>query len=199
MPYVKFWQVKPEIRVLGIDDGPPMRKNRVPLVGVVFRGSKWVEGVMKTDITHDGVDVTEKLVEMVKNSRQRGQVRVLMTDGITFAGFNVLDTERLFNELGVPMIAVSRIKPNMRDILKALKNLSDWRERWALIKKAGKIYEMKSEKRKSSIYIQPVGLKLADARRIVELTRARSAIPEPIRVAHMVATAFVKGESHGGA
>ena len=87
----------------------------------------------------------------------------------------------------------------MRDILKALKNLPDWRERWALIKKVGKIYEIKTKKRKSPIYIQPVGLKLTDAKQIIELTRGRSAIPEPVRVAHMIATAFVKGESHGGA
>jgi len=199
MSYVKFWQVKSEIRVLGIDDGPPMRKGRVPLIGVVFRGSRWVEGVLKTEITYDGTDVTEKLVEMVKNSRQRGQIRVIMTDGVTFGGFNILDIKRVFEELGFPLIAISRTKPNMRDILKALKNLPDWRERWALIKKVGKIYEMKTKKRKSPIYIQPVGLKLTDAKQIIELTRGRSAIPEPVRVAHMIATAFVKGESHGGA
>jgi hypothetical protein len=199
MREVKFWQIKPEIRVLGIDDGPLQRRGKVPLIGVVFRGNRWVEGVLKTEITHDGTDVTDRLIGLVKSSRQRGQIRVIMTDGVTFAGFNVLDVKRVFEELELPLIAVSRTRPNMQDILLALKNLPDWRWRWGLIRGAGKIYEMKSGKRKSPVYIQPVGLKLPDAERIVEFTRARSAIPEPVRVAHMIATALVRGESHGGA
>jgi hypothetical protein len=195
---VKFWQIKPEIRILGVDDGPLDKSiGGIPLVGAVFRGGRWLDGVLKSEITPDGLDVTEKLVEMVKKSRHLGQLRVVMVDGITFAGFNVLDVKKVFRELGLPVIVISREKPNMRDIRKAIKHLPNWSTRWKLIQKAGRIYSMRTKHRGGQIYIQPVGIRREDAERIVRLSSVRSLVPEPIRVAHLIATAVVRGESYG--
>ncbi|GAI48176.1 unnamed protein product, partial [marine sediment metagenome] len=84
---VKFWKIKPEIRVLGIDDGPfePHAGGEVPLVGAVFRGGRWLDGVLSTTIEQDGTNATERVVEMVNRSRHRGQLRIVMADGVTFA------------------------------------------------------------------------------------------------------------------
>ncbi|MEM3402024.1 MAG: DUF99 family protein [Candidatus Hadarchaeales archaeon] len=198
MREAKFWQIKPEIRILGVDDGsfaPHIRT--VPLVATVFRGGKWFDGVMKTDIAKDGEDVTEKLIAMVRKSRHLGQLRVIMTDGITFGGFNVLDARRVFRELGLPVIAVSRRRPNMVEIKRAIKHLPGWKKRWEILRKTGKIYSVKTMHRGGEIFIQPIGIKIGDARRIVEMSSIRSLIPEPIRAAHMIATAIAMGESHG--
>ena len=188
--------IKPEIRILGVDDGPSVSPS-VLLVGVVSRAG-FVDGVLKTEITKDGIDVTEKLVEMIRRSRQMGQLRVVMTDGITFAGFNVLDIRRASEELGLPFIAVSKTKPNMQEIRLALRHLPDWRERWRVIRDSGRIYELKPKPRGPKVYIQPVGLDIETAGRIVRMSCLRSSIPEPIRLAHMIATAMVRGESRGG-
>ena len=58
----RFRSVKSEIRVLGIDDGRfvPHTKGTVEIVGVVYRGGYWFEGVMHTEITIDGIDATKK-------------------------------------------------------------------------------------------------------------------------------------------
>jgi len=195
---VKFRQIKPEIRILGLDDGP-LDCTEVPLVGALFRGGMWLDGVLKTTITRDGTDVTDKLVEMVGKSRHMGQLRVLMVDGITFAGFNVLDVKEVFRRLGLPVIVVSRDQPNMANILKAIKNLPDWRKRWMKIKGAGRIHQVETKGRGGPIYIQVVGMKIEDAERIVRLSSTRSLLPEPIRAAHLIATAIVRGESYGRA
>ena len=50
-----------------------------------------------------------------------------------------------------------------------------------------------------SIYIQFHGIKIEDAIEIVKLSITRSSIPEPIRVAHIIAAGIVTGESHGSA
>lgn len=196
MKEIKFRQIKPEIRILGVDDGP-LGDKIVPLVGTVFRGGRWLDGVMKTEITPDGTDVTEKLVEMVERNRHLEQLRVVMVDGVTFGGFNVLDIRRVFRELGLPVIVVSRDKPNMRDISKAIKNLPGWRGRWKLIKAAGRIYPVKTEYGDGTVYAQGVGIRRVSVERIVSLSAVRSLIPEPIRAAHLIATAIVRGESHG--
>ena len=45
----RFRSIKSEIRVLGIDDGRfvPHTKGTVDVVGVVYRGGYWFEGVMR--------------------------------------------------------------------------------------------------------------------------------------------------------
>lgn len=201
MQKVKFWRIKPEIRILGIDDGPfePRAGGEVLLVGVVFRGGRWLDGVLSTTIEQDGTDVTERVVEMINRSRHRGQLRIVMADGVTFAGFNVLDIKEVFKQTGLPVIVVSREQPNMTDVRKAIKHLSNWRERWKIVKGSGKIYPVKTKRRAAPIYMQFVGMGRADAERVVKLSSTRSLIPEPLRVAHLIATALVRGESYGRA
>ena len=62
--------VKPEIRVLGIDDGQfvPHSKSQVLIVGVVFRGGYWLDGVMSTQMTNDGLDATQNISKMILES-----------------------------------------------------------------------------------------------------------------------------------
>ena len=199
MQRVKFWQIKPEIRILGVDDGPfePGWKGEVPLVGTVFRGGRWLEGVLRTQIEKDGTDVTERLIEMVNRSRHRGQLRILMTDGATFGGFNVLDAKEVFRKTGLPVIVVSREIPNMADIRKALKHLPGWQNRWKILGGLGKIYPVRTKSRGAPIYMQLVGVKRDDAESVVKMSSTRSLVPEPLRVAHLIATAIVRGESYG--
>ncbi len=198
---VKFWRIKPEVRILGVDDGSfePRSKVAVPLVGVVFRGGQWLEGVIRTYIERDGTDVTERLVDMVNKTRHKGQLRVIMVDGLTFAGFNVLDAREVFRETGLPVIAISRQLPDMGAIRRAIEHLPGWKKRWKIIKGTGKIYPVVTKSRGAPIYMQAVGINKPDAENIVKVASTRSLVPEPLRVAHLVATAMVRGESYGRA
>ena len=199
MREVKFWRIKPEIRILGIDDGPfePDYRGKVPLVGVVFRGGRWLDGIMITQIEKDGLDATDRLVEMVKGSRHLDQLRILMVDGVTFAGFNVLDVREVFKRTGLPVVVISREIPDMAAIRKAVKHLQGWRERWRIIKATGKIYPVTTKSHEAPVYMQPIGIKREDAESVVKLSSTRSLVPEPLRVAHLMATAVVRGESYG--
>jgi endonuclease V-like protein UPF0215 family len=89
--------IKPEIRVLGVDDGvfKPHTKGFVPVVGVVFRGGYWLDGVMHTKVKVDGLEATKKIASMIRNSPHYKQLRVIMLNGVTIAGFNVVDIKRL--------------------------------------------------------------------------------------------------------
>ncbi|MFH1820960.1 MAG: DUF99 family protein [Methanobacteriota archaeon] len=199
MREVKFWRIKPEIRILGIDDGPfePDYRGKVPLVGAVFRGGRWLDGVMLTHVEKDGLDVTERLVEMIGGSRHREQLRVLMVDGVTFAGFNVLDVSEVFKRTGLPVVVILREIPNMVDIRKAIRHLKGWRERWKIIKAMGEIYPVTTKINEAPVYMQPVGMRREDAENVVKLSSTRSLVPEPLRIAHLIATALVRGESYG--
>lgn len=185
-----FRIIKPEIRVLGVDDGPfvPHAKGRVPVIGVVFRGGYWLDGVMHTKIEIDGFDATEKIAAMITVSPHYKQLRVVMLNGITFAGFNIVDVKALNAETKLPVITVTREKPDFADIRKALQNLSCSEERWAAILNAGEPVAVSTRSAKAKIYMQAVGISQEDAQKIVRLTSTRSNIPEPLRVAHLIAS-----------
>ena len=194
----KFRIIKKEIRILGVDDSPfPSHTNEeVILVGSVFRAGNWLDGVLSTYIHGDGTDGTEKITEMVKNSRNLGQLGVIMLDGITFGGFNLVNIRKIFESTGVPVIVIMRKLPNFERIKKALKRFDDWEKRWANVLEAGKVYKVDNTE---SIYMQIYGIEREDAGDIVKLSTTRSAIPEPVRVAHIIAAGIVTGESKGSA
>ncbi|MEM2947052.1 MAG: DUF99 family protein [Candidatus Bathyarchaeia archaeon] len=186
----KFRVIKPEIRVLGVDDGifKPHTKGLVPVVGVVFRGGYWLDGVMHTKVKVDGFEATRKIASMIKGSPHYKQLRVIMLNGVTIAGFNVVDIKKLNINTELPVIAVTRDKPNFDEIYDALKKLPKSEERWKAILNAGELYEVPLRCGKGKIYMQISGLSVEDARKILQLTSTRSYIPEALRVAHLIAS-----------
>ena len=190
MNHKSFRVIKPEIRVLGVDDGTfiPHVEGLVPVVGVVFRGGYWLDGVMNTKIAVDGFDATSEISSMIINSPHYKQLRVIMLDGITFAGFNVVDIKKLNAETRLPVIAVTREKPDMKKIREALTHLPKSKGRWSAVLNAGEIFEVATRHEKEKIYAHVAGISREDARKILRLTSTRSNIPEALRVAHLIAS-----------
>jgi uncharacterized protein len=186
----RFRVIKPEIRVLGVDDGAfiPHVQGQVPVVGVVFRGGYWLEGVMHTKIAVDGFDATEKISSMITASPHYKQLRVVMLNGITFAGFNIVDVKALNATTKLPVITVTREKPDLAEIHKALQNLPNSEERWEAILNAREPVEASTRNAKAKVYMQAVGVSKEDAKKILRLTSTRSNIPEALRVAHLIAS-----------
>jgi endonuclease V-like protein UPF0215 family len=182
--------VKPEIRVLGVDDGvfTPHVEAWVPVIGVVFRGGYWFDGIMHTKIAVDGFDATEKIASMITNSPHYRQLRVIMLNGITFGGFNVVDIKALNAKTGLPVVAVTREKPNLTEIHKALKHLPKSEERWSAVLNAGELVEVATRHGKERVYVHAAGISAEDARRVLRLTSTRSNVPEALRVAHLIAS-----------
>jgi uncharacterized protein len=183
-----FQAIKSEIRVLGIDDGKftSHTEGNVIVVGVVFRGGLSIDGVMHTTIAIDGLDATEQLASMITISPHHKQLRLVMLNGITFAGFNVVNIKKLNAATKLPVLALTRTKPDLTGIHKAIKNLPNAEERWTMILEAGNINEVLNKGVK--IYVETAGISLDDAQKIIALTSTRSSLPEPLRVAHLIAS-----------
>ena len=186
--------MKKEIRVLGIDDGPFDKFNdkEVIVIGTVYRGGSFIDGVLSTKVTVDGDDSTEKLVEMINNCKFRPQLQAIILDGIAVGGFNVIDVSNLNKKTGIPVIVVMRDYPDFKKIEKALTKLNH-EEKIKLLKKAGKVYQL------GEIFVQAIGLSLKQVEEIIDITCTHSLVPEPLRVAHLIASGVVDGESRGRA
>jgi uncharacterized protein len=184
----KFRSIKSEIRVLGVDDGKfvPHSHGSVIIVGVVFRGGSWLDGVMHTSIAIDGFDATERITSMINSSPHCKQLRLIMLNGITFAGFNLVNIKTLNLATKIPVIAITGDKPDLEAIRLALNNLPGTEERWKTVVEAGEIHEIPI--RESKLYIVLAGISLENAKQIIALTATRSSVPEPLRVAHLIAS-----------
>lgn len=185
---------KKEIRVLGIDDSPFKKfvKKDITVIGTVFRGGNWIDGVITTKARVDGNNATENIIEMVNNCKFKPQLRAIMLNGIAVGGFNIIDIRKLNKKTKIPVIVVVRRKPNIENIKRTLIQINK-KSKIKLIDKAGQVEHF------GNIYAQYKGIDKEKVKEILRITCTRSNIPEPIRVAHLMGAGLVLGESRGRA
>ncbi len=178
------------MRILAIDDSPAV-VGKVLCIGVLTNGSA-VEGVLSFHVAEDGEDAAEKMVAAVRKSRFGKHVRLVMTNGVTFGGLNILDVERIVAELHVPWIGVVRRRPGEGRMAAAVgKAFSDKRlisRKIVLLRNSGAAHAA------GKVFFQAKGLGAEEAMRLL---LGCGGYPEGLRLAHLIATAVVKGESHG--
>ena len=181
--------------VIGFDDAPFDRSHRgdVGLVGVVFSGTR-LDGVLSSRVRRDGVNSTARMIELVRDSKFAGHVRAVLLQGIAVAGFNVVDVHALSRGLGVPVLVVARRRPDLGAIRRALRRTGRGAERkWRLIERAGAMEPLRG------VFVQRVGLSLSEAGEMLAATTLHGLLPEPLRVAHLVAGGLGTGASRGRA
>ncbi|MEA2055602.1 MAG: DUF99 family protein [Candidatus Thermoplasmatota archaeon] len=190
--------MKMQIRLLGVDDSPFTFTDKYgTVIGVIMRGGEYLECVLKNQVSIDGSDATFVCKNMIESTRHRKQLKAMLLDGIALGGFNIVDIDDIYESTGLPVITVTRDRPDFKKIESALtKNFDDWKERLSVIKK-GELHEVKTKH--NPIFIKRVGIALAEAKEIIKLSTIRGVIPEPIRVAHIIASGITRGESHGKA
>lgn len=181
--------------VIGFDDAPFERDHRgdVPLVGVVCARTR-VDGLLVSKIRRDGANATRAMVAMIEGSQFREHVRAILLQGIAVGGFNVVDVHALHAALGLPVIAITRKQPDFEGMKRALfGRVPGALRKWRLIERAGELDPMRG------VLVQRVGITREHAREVLAATTLHGNLPEPLRIAHLVAGAMVTGRSRGGA
>lgn len=181
--------------VIGFDDSPFARAHRgdVPIVGTVYAGER-LDGVLRGKVRRDGQNSTEQLTALVSGSKFREHTRCVLLQGIALAGFNVVDVHGLHEALGVPVLVVSRKKPRMGAVKRALlERVPGGARKWRLIEAAGPMQPC------AGVWVQRAGLSLAEAEATVQEHARYGSLPEPLRVAHLLAGAYAEGVSRGRA
>jgi len=187
--------MKKEIRILGVDDSPfnKFKDKNVLVVGTVYRGGNYMDGLISCYVDVDGSDSTDKLVALIKKTKHRPQLQLIMLKGIALGGFNVIDIKRLSKKTKIPVIIVMKKQPNLEKMRKAIKNVRNGSEKWQLIERAGKIRKIRH------LFIQSAGVNDKKINEMIKITCIHGKVPEPIRVAHLIASGIVRGESRGRA
>lgn len=178
---------KEGVRVVGFDDSPfKFSDNKTKVIGCVFKGSKKLEDVISTEITVDGMDSTERISKVLRESCHLKHIKAVFLDGITFGGFNAVDIDELSQELGKPVISVIRRKPSYEDMWKALEKVDRSEDRKKIVLKAGEVKKLDLGSWK--IFFQHKGVSEEGAENIISSTVREGLTPEALRVAGIVAS-----------
>jgi endonuclease V-like protein UPF0215 family len=84
-------ELKEGIKILGIacSSFNRLTDKTTPVFGVIFRGAELLEGVLKTTVTVDGEDATEKIIEMIEKSAHKKQLKLILTRGGNYCRFQL--------------------------------------------------------------------------------------------------------------
>jgi len=181
--------------VVGFDDGPFVRERRgvpVLLVGAVCARTR-LDGVVSGRIRKDGADATARIAELVRSSQFDGHIRAVLLGGIAVGGFNVVDIHALAAALARPVLVVARRLPRLALIRDALSRLPRGASKWRLIEQAGAMEPV------GNVFVQRAGLDIAEAGALLAATTLHGNMPEPLRLAHLIAGGIVTGKSRGRA
>lgn len=168
--------IKKEARILGLS-APTGKFKRIPLVGVVFRGNLWLDGMLTCQIEPNRPEHLSILVQAILQSRQYSQIRavILSREVLTFAiQISVSDLSHIID---LPVISILQ-KSDHREIVHRNRSpLMKSEAGHVLIKIAGKY-----------VYIDGARVSTPEAQQIFEVACAKGkSTPEALRVAEILA------------
>jgi len=177
-----------------VDDSPfEFRKSKATwLIGAVYRGNLWMEGVMVGMIEVDGMDATDVIRRMIANPKFSSQIRVVFLDGITFGGFNLVDMDELHRKTGVPVVSIVERMPDIDRIKRSMRALSNSEKRLEIVLRAGQPRKVRLKGTDKPLYVQSRGISGDELTHLLESSRNAGTVPEALRTARMIASALPK-------
>ncbi len=183
---------------VGIDDGYfPIeykeKRLRTVLVGVLCVGTYPKDISIKT-VTVDGMDGTDTAESIISelNDVCRGCLDLVFIDGVTIAGFNVIDPRKLWKNRHIPVVVIFKhdlCLPRVKEALR--KHFADWKERLGIIEEvygnSSRVWA-KWRKLRMSCY----GISCSEVAEVVSFLQTVSPMPESLRLADIIASGLTR-------
>ena len=181
--------------LIGVDDGPfeKGQSTSVPLVAVMMECPNVVESVAVGAFVVDGEDASGHLARWIGSLRCHASVQALVLGGLTIAGLGIVDVHDLCTRLARPVLVVNRKNPSDSRLAEALV-AAGLHDRLSILERAPRAVTMEG-----GLHLAFAGTTRREAERLVRLSLGKGQLPEPLRVAHLIARALVTGESRGRA
>jgi hypothetical protein len=182
------------LRVLGVAESFTGRASST-MAGVVMRKDLRIDGVALASLTVGGMDATDAVLAIIETLGRR-DINVAMVSGSVVAWFNILDPEAISDRSGLPVIVVTYEDsegleeeilhhfPGDEDRLRAYRKLGD---RVPVELEGG-----------AQIFIRATGISPEDAARVLKDFTRDGKVPEPVRVARLVARAAMRWQRGPG-
>jgi endonuclease V-like protein UPF0215 family len=179
---------------IGFDDSKFQLKSsakKTQLIGAVCQGTRLVN-VVRGEISIDGDDATNTLIRLANLHVK--EIQYILTDTITFGGFNIIDMEQIYSHTNKPVIAITESHVDLISVEDALKkNFPDTCiAKLERILNAGNLYQTKIQTAGglSNVYYHVKGALPEVVNELLEKVCIDSKLPEPIRIAHLIGKAL---------
>jgi endonuclease V-like protein UPF0215 family len=160
------------------------------LAGVVMKTDMGIEDLVVAKVTVGGMDATDKIIRMY-NELDRNDINLLMLNGCVISWYNVIDLHRVAEETALPLICVTY------DASEGLEKYfielfpEDWKTRVEVYHKNKSRIHITLDTG-YTVYIRFIGMKNEKAKEILNKYTWHGSIPEPLRVARLIARSVVK-------
>jgi hypothetical protein len=182
---------KKGIRALGIAESfVKGATQKSILAGVVMRADRIIDGFSFSLVTVGGVDATKQVIDLLE-TLHRQDINLILLNGCVISWFNVIDLHQLYVAGSIPLICITYddsdgLDQYFRELFpttyqQRLQTYWQNGERTPVTLKTGKI-----------IFTRCLGLSLDEAKGALNKFTVLGAVPEPIRVARLLARALMK-------
>ena len=182
---------KKGLRCLGIAESFQKGKSReAVLAGVVMRGDFQIDGFALTKITVGGLDATEGVLSLFEDLKRR-DINLLLLNGCVISWYNIIELSKVFKKIDLPLICVTY--EESEGLEKFFKdNFKDWKKRVAKYKKLGVRTPIKLHTKKK-VLVRFLGIEdEKEVKRVLDKFTIQGAVPEPLRVARLLARALMR-------
>jgi len=184
---------KKGVRALGIAESfKKIQSKRSVLAGVVMRSDMIVDGFIFGSAEIGGDDATEEIVGMFQRLN-RNDINVIMLGGSVISMYNIIDIDSLGSMTNKPVISVTfeeseGLEPHIKHHFP-----DSWEKKLLAYSKLGAREAVKLHTN-YIVYVRPYGISLEISKRILDKFTIQGAIPEPIRLARLLARAKIASD-----
>jgi len=184
---------KKGLRILGIAESFAGRQ-RSTLGGVVMRRDLRVDGFSFAGVTVGGMDATDGVIDLF-SSLGRRDINLIMMSGCVIAWFNIIDPHRIVAATGCPLISVTyEQSPGIEDDI--ARHFPGDRERMLAYRRLKSPVPVRLETGYTA-FIRTWGLPEEDGARICRDITMDGRVPEPLRLARLLARSIMRYTSGG--
>ena len=177
---------KRAIRVLGVAESFRKGDSRSVLTGVVMRSDLVVDGVCFGRATVGGDDATSSIVGMTRRLH-RQDVNAIMLSGCIISHYNLVDVDAVARKTDRPVICLTyRESAGIEDSIR--RQFEDPEEKVARYRALGERTRV-ALRTGQSVYARLSSISEQDALRVIESFTLQGGVPEPVRLAKLLAHA----------
>lgn len=181
---------KKAIRALGVAESFKKDQEFSTLAGVVIRSDLVIDGFALGSLKVAGSDATKSVLKLYSDLG-RNDVNSLMISGSVLSLYNVLDIDAIFDELRIPVVALSfrKVASDLASNIEARFPKKVATDKISLLEKLGPAQKIRLQTG-YDVFVRTAGITHSASNKLVGKFTLQGAIPEPIRVARLLAKAI---------
>ena len=184
---------KPGIRALGVAESFRQGEKRSVLAGVVMRSDFVIDGVATGRTSVGGDDATASILALMRKLG-RNDVNLIMVSGAILSLYNIVDVDLLSAKAKLPVVCLTYKETAGIEGSIRRRFPEDPGRKLVAYRKLGRQVAVKLATG-NKVFVRTSGMEPGDTKAVLDAFTLQGSVPEPVRVAKLVARAFLIGRS----